>query len=330
MNLIEIHEKFPDEIQAVKHFEKLRFGKKILCIYCESDNIGKRQKDLRFHCWDCRKSFSVASGTFLHGTKVPLKTWLIAFAIISNAKKGLSALQLKRDLGVSYPTAFYMYRKIRDFMKDKNIENIDTKELEGVLEMDETYIGGKPRPGAKMYLTDSAKKLYDKQIKHLTGEGYKIAEGKYKKNIPLIPTKRGRGTSKTPVVGIVERNGTVIAEVTKHITAHELRHLVEKNVNKHKSVLLTDALPAYNKMDAIIKHIVIDHTKLWSYKGLNTNTMESFWAIIKRGIIGQYHQVSIKRLPDYVNEFVFKYNNRDKEGDMFDILCKEAIKPMKL
>jgi transposase-like protein len=326
MNLIEIHQKFPEEIHAVMHFEKLRFGKKIKCVYCESTNIGKRQADLRFHCWTCRKSFSVASGTLLHGTKVPLKTWLTAFAIITNAKKGLSALQLKRDLGVSYPTAFEMYHKIRDFMREKNIDKIDNKELEGVLEMDETYVGGKPRKSGKMLLSKGEKKGYENKLKHLKKEGFNVSEGKYKKNVPLVPSKRGRGTLKTPVVGIVSRNGDVIADVVQHITSSELKEMVDRNVNKKESVLITDALPAYKKLDKIIEHIVIDHQKMWSYKGLNTNSIESFWAIIKRGIIGQYHQVSVRYLSDYVNEYVFKYNNRDKEDKMFDILCKEAIK----
>ena len=144
-----------------------------------------------------------------------------------------------------------------------------------------------------------------------------------------ISPKRGRGTEKAKVVGMVERDGNVIAQVMSSVKHQDLKKLVEKYVDKEDSVLITDEYTGYNKMDKIIEHIKIDHQRLYSYKGVNTNTIESFWAIIKRQIVGQHHQVSLKHLPKYVSEVVFKYNNR-KDDDMFHTLLQNSIKPITL
>ena len=325
MNIIEIHNKFPTELNAVQHFEKLRWGKKVVCYYCEGTNLGQRQKDMRFHCKDCSKSFSVTAGTFLQGTRVPLKTWLCAFSIITNAKKGLSAYQLKRDLGVSYPTSFAMYHKVRELMAD---ENKGIEDLEGVVEMDETYIGGKPRKMNDPCFKPKKRAELDKQINELKGEGFSFTpKGKSKAKCKPEP-KRGRGTDNIPVVGIVERGGDVVAQVMKTISYDNLKNMVKKYVNKDKSVLVSDSLPAYNTMKKIINHIKTDHSRLYSYRGVNSNSIESFWAIIERGIMGQYHHVSLKMLPNYIAEFVYKYNNRNNNGKMFSEMLKKLVKPI--
>jgi len=111
----------------------------------------------------------------------------------------------------------------------------------------------------------------------------------------------------------------------KKTTYTDLKKLVNKFVDKDDSVMITDEYKGYNRFSEIIEHISIDHQKLYSYKGINTNSIESFWAIVKRGIIGQYHQVSLKYLPNYVSEFVFKYNNRNMD-DMFETLVKNSMK----
>lgn len=324
MNLIEISNQIPNEASATIHFERKRWGKKPRCAYCDSENLFRQTEDLRRKCRDCFKTFSVTVGTHLEGTKVPLKTWLYAFAIVTDAKKGVSALQLQRNLGISYPTAWAMYHKIRHLM---SLEN-DDLQLDGVIEMDETYIGGKPRRNAKMLLSSNEKKQLDGKIQDLKPD-YNIAEGKYKKKIPFEPVKRGRGTKKIKVAGIVERDGNVIAAVMKDIKYSDLKKLVEKHVKEEDSVLITDEYTGYSRMSRIIEHVQIDHQKAYSYKGVNTNTIESFWAIVKRGIIGQYHQVSPKHLPKYVSEFVFKYNNRNKD-DMFETLVRHAMLPTNL
>jgi transposase-like protein len=328
MNLIDISNKFPDELSAIKHFEKIRWGKKTKCAYCGSDKIGERNKDHRFHCKKCQKSFSVTTNTMLHNTRLPLKTWLYAFGIVSDAKKGVSAKQLERNLGVHYETAWTIGHKIRSLMA---IENTGI-ELSGIIEMDETYIGGKPRK-FNDGTTSSIRKDYkipelDERIQELKSAGVLFKRGRGNQAKSDINPKRGRGTDKIPIAGIVERDGNVVAQVMKQTTYTELKKLVNKYVDKDDSLIITDEYSGYNRFAEIIEHIKIDHQKLYSYKGVNTNSIESFWAIVKRGIIGQYHQVSLKYLPNYIAEFVFKYNNR-KVDDMFETLLSNSMKTAK-
>jgi transposase-like protein len=325
MNIIEISKTFPDELSAIKLFEKVRWGKKPKCPYCGSVNIGGRNADFRFHCMNCKKSFSVTTNTNLHNTRLPLKTWLYSFAIVTDAKKGLSAKQLERNIGVHYETAWTIGHKIRSLMEIENSEI----ELSGILEMDETYIGGKPRKFNDGTTSDvrTAYKLpeLDERLKELKEAGIKLKRGRGNPAKSDVLPKRGRGTAKIPVAGIVQRNGNVIAEVMSKTTYTDLKKLVKKYVDTEDSLMITDEYSSYNKFSNIIEHIKIDHQKLYSYKGINTNSIESFWAIVKRGIIGQYHQVSLKYLPNYVTEFVFKYNNR-KVDDMFETLVKNSMK----
>ncbi|SMO70033.1 IS1595 family transposase [Gracilimonas mengyeensis] len=320
MNLIEVTSKFPDELSATKHFEQARWGDTPTCAYCGSEKLSRRKKDHRFTCLKCNKSFSVTVNTMLHKTRIPLRRWLIAFSLVTDAKKGVPAKQLQRNLGVSYKTAWRMGMKMRKLMYDP------AQKLDDVVEMDETYVGGKPRKGGYPNFTKKDKAYYDRAITQLEAEDFDISEGKRKK--PWVPKGMGHKTiadRKTPVVGMVERDGNVIAKVMKTISAKKLKAMVEKNIDEEDSVLITDNHKGYNKMNRIIDHIKVDHQKMYSYRGINTNTIESFWAIIKRGIMGQYHKVSVKYLPDYIAEFVFKYNNRNKD-DMFETLVTNAMK----
>ena len=335
MNLIQISDKFPTELDCIKHAESIRYGKDPKCAYCGSENLNKRTPDHRHKCKNCNKSTSVTIGTILQGSKVPLQTWFFAISVITDAKKGMSALQLHRNIGVSYPTAFTMYHKIREVMMQ---ENKAVQELDGIVEMDEKYIGGKPRKLNTPYLdTDNAvievrqkkKDELDKEIKKLNKKGFDFEpQGKNRSKI-VLESKRGRGTDNIPVVGIVERNGNVVAEVMKNLTYAKLKEMVQKYVVEKDSVLITDSYSRYNSMKKIIEHIKTDHNKFYSYKGVNSNTIESFWAIIERGIMGQYHSVSPKMLPNYVAEFVYHYNNRKDTDRMFDELLKNLLNASK-
>ncbi len=331
MNLIEITQKFPTELDCIIYAEKIRYGKKTKCAYCNSTNLSKRNKDYRHLCKDCNKSSSVTVNTPLQGTRVPLQTWFFAISVITDAKKGMSALQLKRNISVSYPTAFNMYHKLRELMAH---ENKQLKELDGIVEMDETYIGGKPRkfndgtsipPAHKLKLPEM-----DDRISELKEAGVKFGRGKGNRAKPDIKPKRGRGSDKIPVVGIVERNGNVVSEVMRDLTYSNLKDMVKKYVKEENAVLVTDEYSGYNSMKKIIEHIKIDHSKLYSYRGVNTNSIESFWAIIERGIMGQYHSVSPKMLPNYVAEFVYKYNNRNDNKAMFHELLEKTLTPTTL
>jgi len=322
MNIVEIIDNYPTELDAVQYFEKVRWGKKPKCAYCESGDASKRLKDMRYKCYACNRSFSVTTKSQIHNTRMPLKTWMLGFSIVTDAKKGLSALQLQRNLNISYPTAHSMYMKMREMM----VEPIN--KLDDIVEIDEAYIGGKPRHSGKPSTDKEHKrKEMDENIDHLEKK-HKVKfsnSDTYQKPVSP-PTKRGRGTRKIPVVGIVERDGNVVAEVMRTLSAKNLRSMVEKYVDEDESILVTDEFKGYSSLEKIIDKISIEHQKkVYSYKGVNTNTIESFWAIMKRGITGQYHHVSPKYLPDYITEFVFKWNNRNKD-DMFETLVKNAMK----
>ncbi len=321
MNLIEIAEKFPTDFDSIRFFEKFRWRKGVVCPHCDSPLVSPRQADYRFKCRECRRSFSVTTNTYLHQTHIPLRTWMFAFSVISDAKKGLSSLQLQRNLGISYQTAFDMAHTIRDIMSEEKIHLLDD-----VVEMDESYIGGKPRkPNIKKELTESGKEYLINRTKEVKALGFNLKALKGNTAKVDLNTKRGRGSQKLiPVTGIVQRDGAVIAEVMSSLGAKKLEEMVKKHVAMADALLITDTYKGYARMKKIIEHIKIDHSKLYSYNGVNTNTIESFWAIVERGIFGQYHHVSLKYLPKYVVEFCFKYNNRNYD-DMFETLVKASM-----
>ncbi len=323
MNLVEIAVNFKTDLDIIKHAEGIRWEGNITCPKCQSNKVSNRHEDHRRKCKTCQKSFSVTTGTYLHNARIPLRTWYMAIALITDAKKGISAKQIQRNLGVNYKTAYRMGMIMRDAMK---IENSQIQ-LEGVVEMDETYTGGKPRKPGFFSGTKADAKALDKRVKNLE-QRFELKQPLAQKKKPSF-SKRGRGTKKIPVTGIVERNGNVIAKVMSKLTHKELRAMVEKYVKLDESLLITDEYRGYNKMDAIIEHVKIDHTKMYSYRGVNTNTIESFWAILKRGIIGQYHQVSPEKLPEYIEEFVFKYNNRKDNNLMFTSLLQKCLSDKK-
>ena len=321
MNLIKIADTFPTETEATNYFEYVRWDNKPTCCHCGSKNASKRYVDFRYFCNGCRMKFSVTSDTYLHHTRLSLRVWLMCFALISDAKKGISALQLHRNLGITPKTAWKMYHQVREIMSDGHII------LDGIVEMDETYVGGKPRKFQSAKYTgamDYNEYLEDK-LEDLSGS-FTFDTNPPKKNGLIENAPRGRGTAKVPVVGIVQRDGNVVAEVMKKTNWKNFKAMVQKYVDMDESVLITDEFKAYSKFDTIIEHIKIDHSKMYSYKGLNTNSIESFWAIVKRGIIGQYHSVSEKYLPNYIEEFCFKYNNR-RYDDMFETLVFNSMLP---
>ena len=279
MNIIQIFKQFPTQESCVKHLEKILWGNKPICVYCGSTNTNPLVKELRHHCNGCRKSFSITVGTIFHHTAVPLQKWFLLISLMQNAKKGLSACQAARDIEVRRPTVWSMMHRIRKAMSD------DGSLLSGIIEMDETYVGGKPRKENKK----------DDDDENNTG------------------SPRGRGTKKTPVVGMVERGGNVKAKATSkfELKFADFLKLIRRNVNLAESLLVTDEYKAYDKMNNVIPHYSVNHSKEYARGDIHTNTIESFWAILKRGIMGQFHWVSKKYLNNYIDEFCYRYNARE-------------------
>ena len=282
MNIVQIFKEFPTQESCIKHLEKVRWGGMIHCPYCASINMdthSDKKRPYRHRCRDCNTSFSVTVGTIFHRTHLPLQKWFLAINLMLNAKKGLSALQLSRDLHVNKNTAWRISMQIRKAMTQAVQRNL----LTGIIEMDETWIGGKPRKGNKRKDDE--------------------------------PRPRGRGTDKPVVVGAIERGGKVTAKTVKKesMKAKHMRAFVRERIKTHESELITDEYRGYMGMDKVLPHKVIKHDKWYVDGPIHTNTIEGFWALLKRGIFGSFHSVSRKHLQRYVDEFCYRYNLRQHD-----------------
>ncbi len=275
MNITRIFEQFPTQKDCIAHLEKARWKDKPVCPYCRSINTARNQH--RHRCYDCKTSFSVMVGTIFHHTHMPLQKWFLAVMLVLNARKGLSSLQLSRDLKVNKNTAWRIAMQIRKSMTQSEQRGM----LTGIVEMDETYVGGKPRKGTP-------------------GDG------------PGGSHKRGRGTPKAPVIGAVERGGKVTAKsVAKDkMKGRHMRAFVRNKIDTSTARLITDEYKGYLGMSKVLPHSVIKHQEWYVDGDIHTNTIEGFWALLKRGMFGQFHSVSRRHLQRYVDEFCYRYNLR--------------------
>jgi transposase-like protein len=283
--------RWPDQEAAIDHLEKIRWGGHPICPYCKSDKVcihASKDKALpRWQCETCHRAFSVTVGTIFHHTHLPLQTWFLAIAIMLNAKKNISNLQLSRDLNLPYKTAWSLALRIRIAMLSDPAQK---RLFHGIVEMDETYIGGKPRKG--------------------TGEKH----------------KRGRGTDKMPVVGIVERNGEATAKVFEkaRLSLKGLSEYCKSHVDTDGAIVVTDEFPCYNGFQAFTQHAAIDHKVAYAIGDTHINTIEGFWALLKRAWYGQHHHYSRKWSNHYITETVYKYNNR-KNANVFSDLVQHMV-----
>jgi len=288
MNIIDVFEQFPTQETCIKHLENVRWNNVPTCPYCKSQNSTPEKNSIRHHCNNCNTTYSVTVGTIFHHTHLPIQKWFLAVSIILNAKKGLSGRQLARDLKVNKDTAWRISMKIREAMCQKWQRDL----LTGIVEMDETFVGGKPRKGK------------DSDI------------------------KRGRGSQKkTPVVGMVERNGKVKAKSFKNkpLNAKNLSALVRENCDIENTIMMTDEYRGYMSLKKFVDHKVVDHN-VWYVNGdIHTNCIESFWALLKRGIVGQYHKVSAKHLNKYIDEFAYRFNHRKNTVGLFDLTIQRGL-----
>lgn len=286
MNIIEVYKLFPTHESCLNHLEKVKWQGKPSCPYCTSKKSTPLPKERRHHCNKCNTSYSVTVQTIFHKTKLDLQLWFVAISLVLNAKKGISSRQLGRDIGVNKNTSWYMLMRIRRAMRD------DGEMLEGIVEADETYIGGKNK-----------NKHNDKKTKGGQGRNTK---------------------SKTPVFGLLERGGKVRAQKVSSVNSRTLKTIIGQNVEKG-STISTDEWKSYKGLAPKFNHLVVKHGSGQYVQGeAHTNTLEGFWSLFKRGIIGQYHQISVKHLNKYIDEFCFRYNNRDNKS-AFDTLLLKSL-----
>jgi transposase-like protein len=301
-SIISIYKKYPTKESCIAHLEQVRWKDKPSCPYCKSEKVGthKEKHKVRWQCSSCKRSFSVTVGTIFHNSHIDLQRWFLLISLMFSAKKGLSSCQAARDLEMRRPTVWSMMHRIRKAMVD------DGKLLTGLVEMDETYVGGKPRRFSKKDDDDNT------------------------------PSLRGRGTKKTPVVGIVERGGRVKAKPVdkSEMTGRDMQEYIQEVIDTKNAVLHTDEYSGYNSVHKIILHRRCNHKAGYVTRDLftgqfgtiHTNTIESFWAIVKRAIYGQFHHVSKKYMYLYINELCYRYNMRKEILGLEGILCL-AVKP---
>lgn len=277
------------------HLERVRWKGHPVCPYCHSTktcvHASKDKKLPRWQCEECHRAFSATVGTIFHHTHLALQTWFLALAIMLNAKKNVSNAQLARDLGLPYKTAWSLALRIREAMKSDPAQK---RLFHGIVEMDEAYVGGKPRKGN-------------------TGAGGAGGAAK---------GKTGRGTDKMPVLGIVERNGRVKAMVVdkRDLSMISIRKFVRSNIDIRNSIVMTDEYLAYKGLKAIVDHYAVNHQQHYVVGDTHTNTIEGFWASIKRSWYGQHHHYSRKWADHYISEVSYKYNNRRNDHAFNDLV----------
>jgi transposase-like protein len=268
-----------DEAKAVAFLETQRWGTEPGCPRCGDMDVymmmsgDKRNKDYRWRCKGCKQMFTVRTGSVLEETRLPVRVWVYSIWKAASSKKGISALQLSREMEITHKSALFVLRRLRH-----GLNEAAPQKLTGTVEADEVYLGGRPRyPGT---------------------------------------SKRGRGTSKTPVMGMVQRNGDVRFKVMERLTADRMAEFLAENAD-HTCRIITDEFGAYKamKLNEYFEggHETVTHkAKEYVRPGtdIHSNSIEGVFSLIQRGIMGTFHSVSRKHLPNYLNEFQFRWNTR--------------------
>lgn len=264
---------FPDEQACIDYLEHIRWGSLVTSPFDQYSKVYKC-KNNKYYCTRTNKYFNVKTKTFLENTKVSLQKWFFAIWLVTSYKKGISSLQLGREIGVTQKTAWIMLNKIREAFS----LNTDCEQVDGEVEIDETFVGGKNKNRHK-----------DKKVKNCQGRSFK---------------------DKTPVFGILQRKGKVRTIVVPDTKVKTLNPII-KGCIKPGSTLYTDEWN-YGDINCLYNHKNVNHSAHFYASGdLHTNSIEGFWSIAKRSVNGTYHYISKKHMQGYFDEFSFRYNTRN-------------------
>lgn len=275
-SVFELTQIFSTEQDCINYLELLKWNKLPMSPFDETSTVYKC-KNNKYRCKNTGKYFNVKTGTMFENSKIGLRKWFLSIWLVTSHKKGISSMQLARDIGVTQKTAWFMLQRIRACF---GIEN--NNELEGIVECDETFIGGKNKNRHK-----------DKKVPHSQGRSFK---------------------DKVPVMGMLQRGGKMNAYVVDDTKRKSIQPLICRYVNPETTILITDEWWAYKGLDKYYTHNVIDHSKKeyvsLQDNNIHTNNIEGSWNILKRSVSGMYNHVSKKHLQKYVDEFVYRFNLR--------------------
>jgi transposase-like protein len=289
MTLPDVVELFGTDDKCRELLERLRWPSDPECPRCHTTALARLDARL-LYCKECDYQFTVTAGTIFHDSHLPLQKWFMATLLLCEARKGMSANQIKRTLGVSYKTAWYLCHRIRAAMKEA-----DRPMLDGTVEMDETYIGGRQHRGRGWNTPDNNKEI---------------------------------------VIGIRQRGGDLRFFHAADAKSGTLAKYIKENISADVEVMVTDEMPAYPKamINAGVhgsKHKTIRHRdKVYVDGDIHTNTVESAFSLLKRGIIGSWHKISAKHLPAYLDEMSFRFNRRKNANLFLDTLRHMVTAPV--
>ncbi len=275
-SLLQVLDYFKDEATCTAYLAKSRWNDTPSCPHC--GNVGAYVTNRGFKCKakECHKKFTVTTGTIFENTKVPLRLWFATIYLATAHKKGISSLQLSRDLNITQKTAWFLLHRVREMLANNAPEMLD-----GTVEIDETYVGG-------------------------------ATKNKSNKKRAALRETGGQYFSKTSVVAMLQRDGEVRTTVLKanSVKFSDVLPLIQANVSE-TSLIITDSSTMYGILKLSYRHEVVNHVnKEYARGAMHTNTIEGFFSQFKRGIIGIYHYVSPKHLQRYCNEFGYRYNTR--------------------
>jgi transposase-like protein len=287
-SLIQLMTAVPNEQAAIDHFTAIRWRNGAFCPLCGSTRV-YHFSDKRTHkCGDCRKRFSIKVGTIFEDSKIGMREWMMAVWLITSHKKGIASTQLGKDIGVTQKTAWFMLHRLRHAAQTKSFN----RPLEGVVEADETFIGGKEK---------------NKHAWQRTGG------------------KQG-GAGKVAVLGILEREGELRTGITPNLSAKSVQSVIRANVAKGAAVM-TDEHGAFLGLSGDYSHHRVNHSagEYVRHYCLHTNGIESVWALFKRQIIGTHHYLSPKHLSRYLGEMTWRFNARESgEGERVNALLAQT------